>query len=415
MNKLKYKVFVIIFSILTFVVISVCLVTNLRNYYGQKKEISNILNKSTVNAEMINNSFFDGGNEPKDPKREEFPDEKFNNPKRIFLNYTVYTVILDDEGNYVDLINHTEEDVDVEHVKKIAEEIIVKHDYDRYIGNLFLNKYSYSFTKNGTLIIVDNTFLNRKLIVSLLSTILMIIVLEIIVWIISSKLTKWVIEPVILSFERQKTFIADASHELKTPLAVMIASSEAYYKDGNKKWVDNIRAEAERMNSLVTDLLDLSQIESEKNFNFELENLSTIIESAILTFESLFYESKLKLEYQIEKDIKLVCNKNQIKQLITILMDNAIKHSEEAGNVTIKLMLESKDIIMEVTNKGMIKKEDRDKIFERFYKTDKSRNRNSNTYGLGLAIAKSIVENHNGEISVNSKDDYTTFKVKWAR
>ena len=132
----------------------------------------------------------------------------------------------------------------------------------------------------------------------------------------------------------------------------------------------------------------------------------------MLTFESLIYEKNINLEYDIEENINTKCDEDQIKQLVGILIDNAIKHSSTKGEIKVKLKKEKGNIVLTVTNKGEeIAKEDREKIFERFYRTDKSRNRNENRYGLGLAIAKNIVTNHNGEISANSENGYTTFKV----
>jgi len=227
-------------------------------------------------------------------------------------------------------------------------------------------------------------------------------------------ITKWIITPVSKSFEKQKTFVADASHELKTPLSVMIASADAYFNDKEDKWVYNMKNESERMIKLVTELLDLAKTDGEQDIMMEENNLSEIIESSILTFESLFYENKIKLKYDIESNIKMLCNENLITELMSILIDNAIKHSSELGNVSVNLSKKNKQIILEVKNKGLpIKKEDEEKIFERFYKVDASRNRNSNNYGLGLAIAKNIVERHNGEISAHSESGYTTFKVIW--
>ena len=103
-----------------------------------------------------------------------------------------------------------------------------------------------------------------------------------------------------------------------------------------------------------------------------------------------------------------------IIELVSILIDNAIKHCQKRGKVFVNLLKKNKQIVLEVKNTGLpIKKEDEEKIFERFYKVDTSRNRNTNNYGLGLAIAKNIVEKHDGKISAHSSDGFTSFKVVW--
>ena len=130
----------------------------------------------------------------------------------------------------------------------------------------------------------------------------------------------------------------------------------------------------------------------------------------ILTFESLIYENNLKINYDIKDNLKLKCDSDKMKQLITILLDNAIKHSYKKSTIRVNLYKEKDNIILEVINRGEeIPKSERNKIFERFYKADKSRNRNENRYGLGLAIAKNIVTMHNGKINVTCSGGYTTF------
>ena len=406
MKKLKNKVFWVIFSLLT-IFTSILFFTSItKNYFEKRKSISDILTKIPRTFDMMDRKENDPKFIPKEPNQDS---------RRIYLDFTIYTIVLDDNGKYKQIINHTSNDeFDEKSIKKIANKIISNHKDNVYIGNLYTNKYSYHFTPNNTLIIMDNTNLNKNLINQLITNIIMFILCEIIVFIITYLITKWIITPVSNSFEKQKIFVADASHELKTPLSVMIASADAYFNDKDDKWVKNMKNESERMIKLVTELLDLAKTEEEQDIVMSENNLSDIVESSTLTFESLFYDNNIKLKYSIDNDIKLVCNESLIVELMSILIDNAIKHCSKKGKVFVNLTKKNKQIILEVKNTGLpIKKEDEEKIFERFYKVDTSRNRNSNNYGLGLAIAKNIVIKHKGNISAHSSDGYTTFKIIW--
>ena len=261
---------------------------------------------------------------------------------------------------------------------------------------------------------MDNTEINNNLVSGLISNSLLFLLCEIAIFGFTYLITKWIITPVNKSFEKQKIFVADASHELKTPLSVIIASTDAYFNDKDEKWIKNIKSESERMVKLVTELLNLAKTEQEQDIIMNENDLSDIVLSSILTFESLFYDNKIKLKYDIAPSVKMMCNEDLIVELMSILIDNAIKHCSNNGRVFVNLSKSNKQIILEVKNTGLpIKKEDEERIFERFYKVDTSRNRNSNNYGLGLAIAKNIVERHNGEITAHSSNGYTIFKVTW--
>ena len=408
MKKLKVKVFFVIFSLLTLFTLIVFVGGTVRDYVERKNTVEDFLTRIPRTFENM-----DRRNRPDDfaPGR----DDLENDSRRIYLDFTIYTIILDNSGNYSGVINNTNNDeLEEKKIKEIANSIISNHNDNIYIGNLYTSKYAYVFTNYNTLVIMDNTDINNILVKGLITNILLFLICEGIIFGFTYLITKWIISPVSKSFERQKTFIADASHELKTPLSVMVASASAYFSDKDEKWVHNMKNESERMIKLVTELLDLAKTEGDHDIVMDEKNLSDIVESSILTFESLFYDNKIKLKYEITEDIKMVCNEDLIVELMSILIDNAVKHCSDLKKVMVNLYRKNRQIILEVKNTGLpIKKEDEEKIFERFYKVDTSRNRNSNNYGLGLAIAKNIVERHNGSISARSERGYTTFKVIW--
>ena len=411
MKKLRNKVFLVIFFILTVFTFIIFATTTVRGYVEKRNSIMDILVKMPMMDKKDKKI-------DRDIEKEKGPDfvpmeQVKDDPRKIFLDFTIYSIVLDESGHYKELINNTNNDsIDEDSVKEIAEDIINNHNDNIFIGNLYTTKYAYCFTPNNMLIIMDNSKTNSLLLSHLISNIFLFILCELVILVITYFITKWIITPVKESFEKQKVFVADASHELKTPLSVMIASADAYFNDKDEKWVHNMKNESERMIKLVTELLDLAKTEEEQDIVMEENDLSDIIEGAILTFESLFYENNIKLKYNIEENIKYPCNENLIIELMSILIDNAVKHCSNKGKVFVDLSKKNKQIILEVKNTGLpIKKEDEEKIFERFYKSDSSRNRNSNNYGLGLAIAKNIVLKHNGEISAHSSDGYTTFKV----
>ena len=397
MKKLKYKVFFIVLFILNLSLLSFIVIFSIQSYLQERKIIENNLHVVSIgnrNAHNVNT-------------------EKPLDINIRFIDRTIYEIELDDNNNIVKIINRSNNSMSNDDIQAIAQEILNKKTIEKkYIGNLYFEDYSYSFVPGNYLIILDNSSAKENLINKLEISILIFIILEFIMIVISKLIAEWISKPVEVSFEKQKEFIADASHELKTPLSVIMASGEALAENPKEtKWLNNIQNESERMNKLITNLLDLAKSEKE-NLSLTKENLSKVVELSILTFEAKAFEKKLQLKSQIDENIYLNINEDAIKQLLEILLDNAIKHSNSKEVINVSLKDLGKNIELLVQNKGdVIPKGEEEKIFERFYRVEKSRNRNDNRYGLGLAIAKNIVLSHSGKISATSNNGLTTFKV----
>ena len=220
--------------------------------------------------------------------------------------------------------------------------------------------------------------------------------------------------------DKQKQFISDASHELKTPLAVIEANSDVLENEiGENKWLTYIQNETESMDKLINELLLLAKNENVDEIKaYEQINISKEAEVSIAMFESIAYEKQVKINSNIQPNIFMTGNRQDIEHILSTLIDNAIKHSERDKAVEVELVKEKNNIVLQVKNVGEpIPEDQRDKIFERFYRVDKSRNRNEKRYGLGLAIAKASVEKYNGKIEVECKNGVTAFEViiPWGR
>lgn len=229
-------------------------------------------------------------------------------------------------------------------------------------------------------------------------------------FVLSLFLSKWALTPVERAWEQQSQFVADASHELKTPLTVILANLKilaAHKTDtiqSQEKWLNNTQEEANRMKQLVEDLLFLAKSDAQTTQTVMSDlDFSNLAWERVLLFESLAFEQNLTLNSDIAPDIHLTGSESQIKQLLTILLDNGCKYAGKGGSVSLTLKKEQDKILLSVHNSGNpISPEDIGHLFERFYRADKSRVRKAGGYGLGLSIAKSIADSHHGKITVSS-------------
>lgn len=238
-----------------------------------------------------------------------------------------------------------------------------------------------------------------------------------VLFVISLLLAKWVTKPVERAWNEQKQFVADASHELKTPLTVIMTNAEmladkSYTETDKEQFTDNILSTSKRMRGLVESLLELARLDSGRaQQTFADVDLSRLINDSILPFEPLFYENGTELDTDVEAGITVTGDKERLRQVVTILLDNALKYCDAAGKVTVRLKRQSAGCLLTVSNPGAsLSKDECRNIFQRFYRVDPSRN-DGKSYGLGLSIAESIVNEHGGRIWAESENGCNTFSV----
>lgn len=255
---------------------------------------------------------------------------------------------------------------------------------------------------------------------SLIQSFLLMTVTMACFFLISAFLSRWALKPAENAWEQQKRFLSDASHELKTPLTVILANTdilEANSEDTIRtqiKWIQNTKKEALRMKQLVNQMLFLAKSDSHRiPDRHTAVNLSELLLSTALAFESVAYEKKTVFDTErIEESIFITGDENQLKQLVSILIDNAVKYSPDRSIIALNLEKTGSRAVCKISNPGTpLSKQEIKHIFDRFYRCDESRAEEG--YGLGLSIAQSIVHSHKGRIYAQSVGGINTFLVQF--
>lgn len=267
---------------------------------------------------------------------------------------------------------------------------------------------------NTVYIFVDNkeAMQNSKqfFIVSIFIFLLSVIVFTI----ISYYLSRWMIKPSEKAIKNQKIFVANISHDLKTPITIIKANADLIENEvKNKKSIKYIKQETEKLNHLVNEMLTLTRIDNTiSKENFKSFNFEDSLFDVVLPFESIAYEKGIRFNINIDEVTDYFGDESNIQKLAEILIDNAMSYTAKGGIVDVDAYENSKIVTLSVTNTGEpISDEKKVEIFDRFYRESKSRESTGNHYGLGLSIASTIVKKHNGKISIESKNGKNTFTV----
>ncbi len=323
---------------------------------------------------------------------------------------TFYSVAVSYDGDILATKNEPPtvySNTDLEHLAKR----IIKDGKDTGAEN---NLAFYKIDKGGYILVafMDNTVVNESAMTLFRYTLIFGGVALVLFFFLSVFLARRIVNPLEESYRKQKQFISDAGHELKTPVSVVSANAELLSRQiGDNQWLANIQYENERMGMLVGQLLDLARTENVTP-QMEYIDFSRLVSGEALPFESVAFEQGLSLQSNIAPEIAVVGNSAQLKQLTSILLDNAIRHSKVEGEVCLSLTKDRGIVELSVINKGdEIPTPQREQLFERFYRVDSARNGEDKHYGLGLAIAKAIVNTHHGHIEVFCYNGLVEFRV----
>ena len=370
-----------------------------------------------------NNGKFPEGKKPMVPdKNERIPDGRtwhpgdhnpfgFRMSEETPFETRYFSVIVSDSG---------EMNVDIAHIAAVTEEearsfveALVKQD--KMEGYVEYYRYRMNRKEGSSLLVfVDcsndiQTVRNFALVSFLVGVGCFLLVL-----ILVSLFSRRAIRPVIESVEKQKQFITDAGHEIKTPIAIISANTEVIEMcGGESEWTKSIHNQVNRLNELVKNLLTLAKLdETSQALYMEEFNLSSVVKEVLSGFEALAQTKNQDVEEKVEKTVAVKGDKSSIRNLVSILMDNAVKYTPEGGKISIQLkQCERQTELLFYNECEEIPSGDLNRLFDRFYRTDESRSRESGGYGIGLSVAYSIVKAHKWKISVWRKGKGICFQI----
>ena len=242
-----------------------------------------------------------------------------------------------------------------------------------------------------------------------------LLVCGIAIFLLSGRLvSRWLTKPIEDMISSEKKFISNASHELKTPLAVIRANTQLLQKEisADNKHLEYIHQETERMIVLVNKMLTLVRLDTAQNqAQPKRFRVDEALYDIIYPMESVAYEKKIRITSEIQEEMYIDGIEDQIQNLLSILLNNAISYTPESGEIVIRAYIQAKKFYLKVSNSGNpIPEKIRDRLFERFFRADEAREDNGH-YGLGLSIASSIATNHGGRIRVDYEDHKNVFSV----
>ena len=382
------------------VIILMASTLNFINYYKMGQRVDDSLYEASKSSALV--TIFSDGEEDmivtkntasKTPNNNGFSIAKIDENKNVIRSYRDDVLIKGKDD-----------------LQKLVTDAVNESSTSGYVGT-----YRYLKVNNdaGNLVLLLNTqrdldsfhaFMRNSIIVS------SIVILS--VFILLVLISKKVIAPIQQSYQKQKQFITDASHELKTPLAIIRSNTDVLeLENGDSKWTKNIQNQVDRLTSLVNSLVVFSRMEEKDTAEKVKFNLSESLHARIDDFEELASFQKKHIIADIDNNIYYRGEQQAIVQLMDILLENAIKYATKETNINVTLKKNKKYATMKISNQANVKKGDLRKVFDRFYRLDESRNSTIKGYGIGLSMAKLITEKHKEAIKAYAPED-GIFKIE---
>lgn len=338
------------------------------------------------------------------------PDFNFITPETPFSTRH-FTVYFDKSGHAIR--THTEAIYSIDEDQAVAyAQQVLRNTKER--GWLENYRYKVFATATGTGVVFIDGSMNRAMLAQSMTIAgVVLLVCAALVLLLIILLSKRAVKPIAESYEKQRQFVTDANHELKTPLTLILANLDIAEEElGKNEWLDDIRAEGHRMTELVNQLVALSRMDEEnRNLNLSDVSFGQMVQDTVSEFSPLAHSRDKELSADIDADIFLQGDEDLLRRLIGILMDNAIKYCDVGGCITVTLKQQRRIVLTIENTYSAVGQLELHRLFDRFYRGDKARTFTGG-YGIGLSMAKSIVEKHGGEITSYKKDDtHIGFKI----
>ena len=401
-SKLRKKFIYFSVGIISIVILAILAFVNVANFYNLKHSSDELL-KTLIENNGVMPSF---------AVVNENADEKKTLYLKNFSN-RFFTVRTDNQKNIVTVNTDDVFFTSASDAVDYAKEVLAKGKHSGYYKGF---KYMVENTDKGKLIAFVDVVKDFDVFYSNLgnSVIISLLVLGLVTF-FSYVLSKKAVAPMVQAYEKQNAFITDASHELKTPLAIIKTSADVLEMEGGEsKWTGNIHKQVNRLNGLIGNLISLTKLEESDDLDKLDFSFSDVLNDCVTDVKDYALSLDKNIVIDIEDGISFKGNEKLIRQVIGILLDNAIKYAKENSDINVRLTKQNKKIVFTVENEAdNLEIKNYNILFERFYRADSSRNSKTGGYGIGLSIAQSIVLKHKGKISADSFDgEKIVFTVK---